>query len=183
MTFSREEVARACRAWGKMLWVPPGIDCIRLLWALSGNESSFGLNATPRHEPAYDVGGAYAKNPEQAALLATYGSSGACSYGAWQLMLVNCAQGTSPDDMERVDRCALETVRFINARILKGEGATTIAEIAEAYNSGKWRWMEVPPGVATYAADCVKYYDTEPMPSAPIAAAAATAVPVSQTQH
>lgn len=167
MTFSREEVARACRAWGKMLWIPQGaaIDGPQLLWALSGNESSFGANATPRHEPAYDFGGRFSENPLQAKLLGLYGSAGACSYGPWQEMLVNCGDGTTPDDMTNLNRCAMETVTFINRRILKLEQAKTIAEIAEAYNSGKWQWHEVPPGVETYAADCVKYYENEPMPA------------------
>ena len=97
-----------------------------------------------------------------------FGAAGACSYGPWQEMLANCNPGTSPDDMARIDRCALETVRFLNNRILKQEGAATVTQIAEAYNSGKWRWQRVPPGVATYAADCVRYYETEPMPAGPL---------------
>jgi hypothetical protein len=166
MTFAREDVAAQCRRWGGSLWLPPEIDGVKLLWALAGNESSFGANAAPRHEPAYDVGGKFAKVPAQAKLLELYGSAGACSYGPWQEMLVNCVAGTKPDDMAQLGRCGLETTAFINRRILKGEHATTIAEIAEAYNSGKWQWETVPRGVETYAEDCVKYYETFPMPAA-----------------
>lgn len=172
MNYSREEVARACRAWGGSLWLPPEIDGRKLLWALSGCESSFGENCTPRHEPAFDVGGKYSTAPEQAKLLEDFGHAGACSYGPWQILLVNCRPGTSPEHMTNLDRCGLETTVFLNARILKGEGAKTVAEIAEAYNSGKWRWEEVPAGVARYAADCVKYYESEPMPASGSPAAA-----------
>lgn len=165
MNYSREEVARMCRARGGTLWLPPGIDGPKLLWALSGCESSFGANCTPRHEPAYDVGGAYAKNPAQAKLLEQYGRAGACSYGPWQIMLVNCQPGASPEAMAQIERCGLETSVFINRRILKAEKAQTVAAIAEAYNSGRWQWDEVPAGVQQYAADCVKYYESEPMPA------------------
>ncbi|HEX5236143.1 MAG TPA: hypothetical protein VFW25_12530 [Silvibacterium sp.] len=163
MNFSRAEVIAACRKWATKLWLPPEINGPQLLWALAGNESSFGANCAPRHEPAYDVGGVYAKNPEQARLLELFGSAGACSYGPWQEMLVNCSPGTRPEDLaENVNRCALEAAGFINDRILRGQKARTIEEIAEAYNSGKWKWEEVPRGVATYVADCVRYYNTEP---------------------
>lgn len=169
MNYSREEVARACRAWGKHLWLAPDIDGPRLLWALSGCESSFGENCTPRHEPAYDVGGRYAENPDQAKLLKLYGSAGACSYGPWQIMLVNCLPGATPEEMAvNVNRCALETIGFINRRILKAQRAETVTEIAEAYNSGKWQWRDVPAGVERYAEQCEKYYESEPMPDAAI---------------
>ena len=164
MIYSREETARACRAWGLMLSVPQGVDGVKLLWALSGCESSFGADASPRHEPAYDVGGAYAKNPEQAALLQLYGSAGACSYGPWQIMLVNVHPAASPAEMANLNRAAMETVSFLNREIFEREEPQTLEEIAEAYNSGKWKWQTVPAGVARYAADCRKYYDSEPMP-------------------
>lgn len=165
MTYTREQVAEACLTWGPKLWVPAGVDGVKLLWALSGCESSFGADAKPRHEPAYDVGGLYAANPEQAELLKLYGSAGACSYGPWQILLVNVTPPASPDDMARIDRCALAVVGFLNREILGREKAQTLEEIAEAYNSGKWKWQTVPAGVARYAADCRKYYETEPMPA------------------
>lgn len=169
MTFAREEVADACRRWGAKLWVPAGISGPRLLWAISGCESSFGANCTPRHEPAYDVGGRYAENPDQAKLLELYGSAGACSYGPWQIMLVNCLPGATPEEMAvNVNRCALETIGFINRRILKAQGATKVSEAAISYNSGRWQWREVPAGVERYAEQCEKYYESEPMPDAAV---------------
>ena len=165
MIYSRAEIARACRAWGPMLSVPAGVDGVTLLWALAGCESSFGADCTPRHEPAYDVGGPYAENVEQATLLELYGSAAACSYGPWQILLVNVRPQASPADMARLGRCALATVSFLNREILAREQARTVEEIAEAYNSGKWKWHAVPAGVARYAADCRRFYDSEPMPS------------------
>lgn len=187
VSFSRSEIARLCRAWGGMLWLPAGINGPTLLWALAGNESSFGANCAPRHEHAYDVGGAYAKNPEQAALLEKYGSAAACSYGPWQILLVNVQPApktgqpaVGPEDMARPDFCAMKTVQFLNRRILEPQKPTTVEEIAEAWNSGKWRWQDVPPGVETYAADCRKYYDAAATEMPP-AAVAAPSAPVAQS--
>lgn len=165
--FAAEDVARACRAWGPQLRVPAGVDGVKLLWALSGCESSFGKHAWPRHEPAYDCGGRYAMNAEQAHLLDLYGAAAACSYGPWQLLLVNVEPQASPDEMENLNRCAMATVQFLN-RLLEREKPQTLEEIAEAYNSGKWRWQVVPPGVERYAEDCRKYYDGVPLPGATV---------------
>ena len=166
MTYLREDIAEACQTWGPMLWVPSGVDGAKLLWAISGCESSFGADCAPRHEPAYDAGGLYATNPEQAELLKLYGSAGACSYGPWQLLLVNVQPAASPDDLASLHRCAMATVGYLNREILKRENPLTVEEIAEAYNSGKWKWQTVPAGVARYAADCRNYYDNEAMPQA-----------------
>lgn len=168
MGFTPQEIARACRSWGSMLWLSPqqpGIDGVKLLWALSGCESSFGKDVTPRYEPAYDAGGELVDAVQQK-LLEEYGKQAAASYGPWQIMLRNCHLGTSPEDMANLNRATMETVGFINRHILTREGAKTIAEIAEAWNSGKWQWTKVPEGVERYAAECEKYYATEAMPAA-----------------
>jgi hypothetical protein len=159
MNFTRNELAKACREWGGYLWLPPEINGRWLLWAMAGCESSFGADCGPRHEPAYDVGGKYADNPAMAALLEKYGRAAACSYGPWQILLVNCGTKTAPQDMTNLDQCAVETVSFINRRILAEQKPSTVEEIAEAWNSGKWRWQTVPPGVERYAAECRRHYD------------------------
>ena len=164
MTYAREDVARACLDWGVHLWVPAGIHGPQLMWAIAGCESSFGANAAPRHEPAYDVGGRYADNPQQAKLLREFGSNAACSYGPWQEMLVNVQPPASPEEMLRVNRCAMAHVGYLNTRILKAQHAQTVEEIAAAYNSGKWMWEQEPVGVQRYAAECRQYYDGVPLP-------------------
>jgi hypothetical protein len=70
-----------------------------------------------------------------------------------------------PEDFTNVNRAAMETVIFINRRILGAEKATTLEEIAEAYNSGKWAWLTGPRGAERYAADCREHYDTMPLPA------------------
>lgn len=164
MSFSRTEVAAACRKWGQHLWAPAGVDGPALLWAMSGNESSFGLNCLPRHEPAYCTG-IYSHNPEVAKLTQEYGHGAHCSYGPWQILLVNCLEGTSPLNMASLDRAALETVSFMNRHVLKAQGASGVEEIAAAWNSGSPHHPNgLPPGVAKYVEQMRGYYDHEPMP-------------------
>jgi hypothetical protein len=157
--YSESEIAAACWKWGKQLWVPAGIDGPKLLFALSGCESSFGADCKPRHEMAYCTG-AYSANPEVEALTRVYGCAAHCSYGPWQILLVNCI-GAAPQDMLSLNRAAMETVGFINRRILKREGASTVAEVADAYNSGDWRDANKP---AKYMHDCIAYYISKTMP-------------------
>lgn len=164
MVFSRSEIAAACRKWGAMLRVPDGINGARLLWALSGCESSFGADCKPRHEPYYHNLAAAGTNAQLVALTAQWGCDAHSSFGPWQELLINCSATMRPEDFASLDRCALEVATFINARILGHEHATTVEEIAEAYNSGKWQWMTTPAGVQTYVADCRRYYDTAVMP-------------------
>ena len=99
VTFTRDQVAAACRKFGTLLWLPAGahIDGPRLLWAMSGNESTFGHHCTPRHEPAYCTG-IYSRVSTVVALTEKYQHAAHCSYGPWQILLVNCDEGVSPED-------------------------------------------------------------------------------------
>jgi hypothetical protein len=161
--FSREDLAQACIKWGRLLAAPAGVDGAKLLWALSGCESSFGENCKPRHEPYYHALAESGKNAQLNELTALFGCDAHSSFGPWQILLINCVKGTRPEEFIDLDRCAVQTVNFINRRILAAEKATTVAEIADAYNSGDWRDRQ-PASVAKYVADCQRYYDTEPMP-------------------
>jgi hypothetical protein len=133
--FTRQQVADICRKYGPSLQnLPNGVDGTILLWALSGNESSFGWNCTPRHEMAYDVGGRYASKD----LLDKFGSAAACSYGPWQVMFVNAPPGYYPDWFKDLDNCAVAAVYYLNG-MLKAQRPPTLGDIGDAYNSGTWR--------------------------------------------
>lgn len=177
--YTREQIAAACRKWGSQLWLPSawGIDGAKLLWALSGCESSFGANCAPRHEMAYCTGG-YSTNPEVRSLTAKYGHAAHCSFGPWQTLLVNVekydsvgkllvASEVSPDEMMDCDQACQRAAEFINNCILRREGARTVGEIADAYNSGDWRDRIVP---VPYIAMCEKYYDAAAADMPPVAA-------------
>jgi hypothetical protein len=163
MMFSRTEIAVACRRWGTMLRVPDEIDGARLLWALSGCESSFGANCAPRHEPYYHDLAERGTNAQLVALTQMWGCDAHSSFGPWQELLINCSATMRPEDFANLDRCALEAATFINRRILIHEHAMTVAQIADAYNSGTWRDQQ-PAGVTRYVAQCQQYYDAVPLP-------------------
>lgn len=150
---ARDDLIVACGVWGPKLWLPGGINGATLLWALAGNESSYGRNCAPRHEQAYCTG-EYSHVQDVVVLTRQYGHAAHCSFGPWQLLLVNAA-GASPDDLRTARGAAMATAGFLNRRILHGEGAKTIEEIADAYNSGTWRDRYVPE---QYVADCVRRY-------------------------
>jgi hypothetical protein len=162
MGFSQEQIAAQCRISGPQLApMPVGVDGAQLLWAISGNESSFGANIAPRHEPAFDVGGIYGANPPMPALLAEYGSGAACSYGPWQLLFCNAPAGYAPSDMSDLGKAAAATVAFLH-RLLARWTPATLAGIGECWNAG--HPMQNPSaGVARYVAQLTANYAV-PMP-------------------
>ena len=137
MFYTRQQIAQVCRQLGPSVGpLPNGIDGAQLLWALSGNESSFGLNCTPRHEPGYDVGGRYATHSPMPELRMQFGRAAACSYGPWQLMLA-FAGGHSPNDMSDLLTAANATIVFLNCDLRRFETKIeALCDIGEVYNAG-----------------------------------------------
>lgn len=135
MSFTKQEIADACRQFGPTVTpLPNGIDGAQLLWAMSGNESSFGANVTPRHEPAFDVGGVYGASAQMAPLLAEFGSAAACSYGPWQIMFVNVPEAT-PESFDNLDFCAIASVAFLNKQLAHFK-PQTLGDIGSIWNAG-----------------------------------------------
>lgn len=139
------EMQALCTEYAPLLQkVPYSIDRVTLLFALSGCESSFGLNCAPRYERAY-FEGVYSKSPDQANLNQLYGKAGAMSYGPWQVMLVN-ALGYTPKELdEDPEKAAEATVAFINRRIYGSHyPPVSLEQFADSYNSGTYRDGNVP---------------------------------------
>ena len=158
-SFTELEVVPKCHKWGGSLLLDgTGLDGAKLLWAISGRESTFGTNIKPRFEASY------AKNvsPQMIALRSRLGDASACSFGPWQLMAVNVTPFLeSVEQFADLDFCAAQTVNHINIAILRAQGAKTLTQIADAYNSGNFHDKIVP---AQYIADVVRYYDSYSMP-------------------
>jgi hypothetical protein len=134
MQLARSNLANLCRQFGQHLKLPPGIDGPQLLWAIAGDESSFGADISPRHEAAYCHGGKYF----DAVRTKMWGCLAHCSYGPWQLMFANIAPGIGPDELLRSPAStAFGVTQLIQSRIIRAQGAKTLAEIGEAYNTGK----------------------------------------------
>ncbi len=166
VSFTRDEVAAACRKWGTSLELQrcPDVDGVPLLWALAGNESSFGANSKPRHELGF-CKGRYAENPKVQDLTKRFGHAAHCSFGCTQVMLVNV-----PGDVvdlgafDTAEGCIATTVIFLNEVILGRQGARTLEQIGDAYNSGNFRDME-SAGVKAYVAELrVNYAVRMPAP-------------------
>jgi hypothetical protein len=160
MNFTKEQIQQTCATFGSLLKLPVGIDGAKLMWAISGAESSFGANCTPRHEPAYDVNGYYARTSKDVqGLLAVYGSQAAYSYGPWQIMLVN-APGFSPEQMTMdLTTNAQAFVGYVNRFVLGYRKAATVEQIAQTYNSGRFG-VNVSPGVLAYGQKVADYYSS-----------------------
>jgi hypothetical protein len=149
--FTRAQIAQACQ--GMQLGpLPEGISGPQLLWAISGNESSFGLNCTPRYEPAFDRGGPYF----DAAMINRFGRAAACSYGPWQIMFANCPPNFTPDSMQFLSNCAFATMAFLNRQLARFE-PTSLASIAAIWNGGNPGAI-AKPQVAAYAAKLAENY-------------------------
>jgi hypothetical protein len=162
MGFAKLDVWQACAECGEQLeGLPAGIDGPTLLWAIAGNESSFGVNTVPRHEPAYDVGGSfYAYSLVQRALIAEYGSAAACSYGPWQMMFCVAPTGTQPEAFEDLDQCAAMVVEFLNYD-LANQKPQTLAEIGSIWNAGHIQ-RPMSPAVQAYADELQNNYAVPP---------------------
>lgn len=136
MNFTRSEVAGKCVQYGPQVGpLPSGVEGAQLLWGMSGVESSFGANCTPRHEPAFDIGGVYGSHAPMPQLLALYGSpAAASSYGPWQVMLCNTA-GMAPADFDDIDQAVQASITYLNSELRRFK-PQSIAEVGEVWNAG-----------------------------------------------
>jgi hypothetical protein len=161
---SKSELAEICQQHGSLLQPylsdctdPDGkmLDGPKLLWAMSGRESSFGQDMKPRHEPAYDVGGVYWKlSQEVKDGCALYGHDFACSYGPLQVLAVN-TKGWTPEEMGKDPFAALEAAcMFLKNYVLGRKRAHTLAEICQCWNGGHVGATTT----AGYVDEVTKYY-------------------------
>jgi len=158
--FTQQQVADQCRIFGPQLTgLPPGIDGAQLLWAMSGNESSFGANCTPRHEPAFDVGGVY--ETAMMPLLRKFGSAAACSYGPLQLMFANAPSSATPSDFEDIKKAFTYSIDFLHLLLGKWK-PRNLTEIGECWNAGHPMESFSAP-VAAYVQELTANYQV-PMP-------------------
>ena len=162
--FTKQQVAAACVQYGpKVALLPDGVDGAQLLWAMSGNESSFGANVTPRHEPAFDAEGAYGQGLVMKPLLTEYGSAAACSYGPWQVMFCN-VQPATPASFANVDFCASVSVAFLN-KLLARFKPQTLGDIGSCWNGGHIQ-KPYSPQVQVYVDRLIANYKV-PLPTIP----------------
>ena len=166
MNVAAEIIAALCRKHAPDLltpvkWQGTPLDKVRLLWGISGVESSFGLNCSPRHEQGYCYGGRYF-NPVASR---AWGCLSHCSFGPWQVMFANFPFGVSPlsliwetDGRVAAETCLLGGIVVLNRVI--GRGAQNLSDIAIGYNG--------PEKEEEYYARLAECRD-RPMPESPAA--------------
>ena len=140
MNVAPEIVAALCEAGSGYLltpkeWQGSPLDKMKLLWGLSGVESSFGANCTPRHEAGYCHGGRYFDQDRSR----QWGCLAHCSFGPWQVMYANFPASVSPvslvwesDGRVAAQLCRNAAIDLLN-RII-GRGAKSLGEIVIGYN-------------------------------------------------
>jgi len=123
------------------------VDAEALLWAVYECEKYTKTYRVPRFEPAYAPGGLYFRNSSMVRReYAKWGSSASCSYSNFQIMFIVARElgyDAPPLALDKDSVALPYVVRYINKRVLK-RGAKTVAEIADAYNSGTHRDANVP---------------------------------------
>ncbi len=171
-TVDRSRLLKACFSFGRILQhyldaakvvdaQGDPVDGPRLLWAISGCESTFGKNYSPRFEAAYAPGGRYYRDSQQQKLLwRNYDRDAACSWSPWQILPCN-APGFSPLELATdLDKAATAVIGYIRRYVLGAKGAVTLEEVLDTYNSGTWR-DEQSPAVEKYVERGNYYYLTE----------------------
>lgn len=153
MKISQQALADVCRRYGKVLQgLPAGIDGTVLLWAIAGNESSFGANIVARHEPEYcpqelwheryspgaEPGfisrpGRYSADPRQQQLHKNFGCLACCSFTPWQIMAAHAVGYTPLELLSDLEKGAEAVVGFLNREIPRRE-PKTLAHFASIWN-------------------------------------------------
>lgn len=137
------------------------VDGPLMLWAFSGNESSYGQNRLfVKNETNYMPGGVYFR--ASAALQALYKKFGilACSsFGSFQIMAIVAQEMGhigNPVELQDDEVCAKFMSKLIAERFVKHQGCKTLAELGDAYNSGNARDQNIPK---VYIRDLVGRYE------------------------
>lgn len=118
-----------------------------ILWAIYRCEKYGKGKRVPRYEPAYAPGGKYYKRSEMVREeFAKWGPSAACSYSDFQILYITAVElgwEGPPLALDRNEIAIKVVVDYLNNRVFS-KGAATPEEVADAYNSGTFKDMNVP---------------------------------------
>jgi hypothetical protein len=151
-----EQIASLCRLHAPDIQFIPGqgpvseLDPVKLLWAFSGVESSFGANSVPKHETAYCYGGRWFDGPKTK----LWGCWAHCSYGSWQVMFPAFPPGVTPAMLFAGNPQAGEelTIRAAVTRINTAlRWSRSLGDLARGYN-GRASSEQYLTDLATYYA-------------------------------
>ena len=132
---TRNEVAAACRKFGTLLWLPEarridGGGCCGRSAATSRHSASTARRGTSRVLHWRRLSGPCIRwvswhSPAVIKLTELYEHLAHCSFGPWQILLVNCDSRARRMISRRASIAArMKTVKFLNRRALHAQGAT-----------------------------------------------------------
>lgn len=147
MKLTQIDFANLCRAHGPRLIVP-GLEPVRVLWAIGGKETSFGDNIVPRHENGYCFSSpAYKADARLREMTKVDGCAAHSSYGPWQILYYNALITDKSIALTQLlydaNVCARVTVDRLN-HVIQAQGLVTLREIADAWNSGNGKDRNIP---------------------------------------
>src|SRR5579859_6197304 len=129
----KPELLSIIKQYAQFLNAPENLSAVRILWAVAGVESSFGLWCGARHEIEYCNQKHWHKRPatEQcefregmhsaniANLTHQYGCWAHCSYGWAQIMFANVRGGFTPLELDsNPDKVAQALLSFLKADVM-----------------------------------------------------------------
>lgn len=156
---SKASIAEVVATAHDLLPIVSGIDIPRLLIAISGVESSYGTNAIPRHEDSW-CPNQHGRNANKIVIPRhrRWGCEACCSWGPWQLLYHTAAdQGFDGAPHELTDPHVSLAPVAQRLRAIAKQGAASVSDFADAWNSGTFRDGIVP---VVYIARLVKEYAT-----------------------
>lgn len=157
VSWPRDQVLGTCKTYSALLPEIAGIDPAMVLAALAMNESSLGLNCGPHHDPAWDIGGEYASNPEQAKLLEEYPYLAACSFGPLQIEYYNAAGWGTPTELNaELSLVMRASIAYLGREITRWK-PTTLQTIGQIWNHGS-PTVNPSQGVKNYCNDLAGNY-------------------------
>lgn len=152
-------IKRLIEEYSPLVKAPNDLCACSILWAIYDCERYSKGNRVPRFEPAYALAGVYFKTSKHVReAYAKWGYWAACSYSNFQIMFITAQElgYTGPPLALDHDSVAIPYVtRYLNKRVFD-KGASTVEEVADAYNSGTYLDSNVPE---KYIRKFVKQYD------------------------
>lgn len=149
-----QSVIDACKEFGPQLngcvtHDGQPVDGVRLLWAIAGNESSFGQQREfVKYEPGYLPSGYYYRNSiDIKGQFRRWGVLASSSFGSFQIMYQTAREVGYKDHpilLQNDKICAQWATTLILKRFVKAQHAETLRDIFDAYNSGNSHDSIVP---------------------------------------
>lgn len=172
---NEKELVSLIDKYAPKLKTPEHINKKKLMWAFASNETDLGrMELRSRFEPSYSGNwhrsfykeGKSMFSRSQLAMTAwrKWGDSAAQSYGLFQIMYTTAIDTgvinieTPPEDLRKTETNVAVFVALIN-KIIRGNQGITIAQIADAYNSGNYGDSIIPK---EYIEKLKKAYDKAP---------------------